>query len=76
MTAMFTVKYVCEKKFRNDRVYQTIYQNKTAFFKRLSEEEKRRDQRVCEDCSTSLWNEVEKLYIDLPRHLADWEIVI
>ena len=72
MTAMFTVKYVCDRKFKNDRVYQTMYQNKTAFFRRLSEEE----QRLCDDCSTSLWNEVEKRYVDLPRHLANWEIVI
>jgi len=76
VTAMFTVKYICDRKLKNDRVYQTMYQNKTAFFKRLSEEEKRRDQRVCEGCPTSLWNEVEKRYVDLPRHLADWEIVI
>jgi len=70
------VKYVCDRKFRNDRVYQTMCQNKTAFFRRLSEEEKQRDQRVCDDCSTSLWNEVEKRYIDLKRRLADWEIII
>jgi len=73
VTAMFTVKYVCDKKFRNDRVYQTMYQNRTAFFRRLSEEEK---QRLCDDCSTHLWNEVEKRYVDLQRHLAEWEIVI
>ena len=36
-----TIKYVCDRKFRNDRVYQTMYQNKTAFFRRLSEEEKK-----------------------------------
>ena len=76
MTAEFTVKYVCDKKFRNDRVYQTMYHNKTAFFRRLSEEEKQRDQRLCDDCSTSVWTEAEKRYVDLPRHQADWQIVI
>jgi len=53
-----------------------MYQNKTAFFKRLSDEEKQRSQRVCDDCSTSLWDKVEKRYIDLPKHSADWEVVI
>jgi len=76
MTGKFTVKHVCDKKFRNDRVYQMMYQNKTAFFRRLPEEEKQRDQRACADCSTSLWDEVERRHIDLPRHPADWEIVI
>jgi len=76
LTGEFTVKYVCDKKFRNDRVYQTMYQNKTAFFRRLPEEKKQPDQQACEDCSTSLWNEVKRRYIDLPRHPADWEIVI
>jgi len=71
-----TIKYICDKKFRSDRVYQTMYQNKTAFFRRLSEQEKQSNQRACDDCSTSLWNEVDKRYIDSPRHLADWEIVV
>ena len=71
-----TVKYVCDRKLKNDRVYQAMYRNKTAVFRRLSEEEKQRDQRLCDDCSTSIWNESEKRYVDLPRHLADWEIVI
>ena len=70
-----TIKYICDRKFRNDRVYQTMYQNKTVFFRRLTEEEKQRDQRLCDDCSTSIWNEAEKRYIDSPRHPADWEIV-
>jgi len=76
VTAMFTVKYVCDRKLKNDRVYQAMYQNKTAFFRRLSDEEKQRDQRLCDDCSTSAWSETEKRYVDLLRHLADWEIVI
>ena len=76
MTAEFTIKYICDRKLKNDRVYQAMYQNKTAFFKRLSDEEKQRSQRVCDDCSTSLWDKVEKRYIDLPKHSADWEVVI